>query len=116
MSREIKSRLAMAKASFNRKQTLFTSILDLNLRMKLVQCYMWSTAFYGAETWTLQKVNQIYLESSEMWCWRKMEISWTNYVRNEEVLHRSRRTGISYIQYKEGRLIGLVTSCVGTVF
>jgi hypothetical protein len=26
----------------------------------------------------------------------------------------SRRAGISYMQYKEGRLTGLVTSCVGT--
>jgi hypothetical protein len=28
-----------------------------------------------------------YLESFEMWCWRRMEkISWTDHVRNEEVL------------------------------
>ena len=27
------------------------------------------------------------LESFEMWCWRRMEkISWTDHVRNEEVL------------------------------
>jgi hypothetical protein len=42
---------------------------------------------YGAETWTLRKVDQKYLESFEMWCWRRMEISWTEHVRNEEVLH-----------------------------
>ena len=30
-----------------------------------------------------------YLESFEMWCWRRMEkISWTDHVRNEEVLLR----------------------------
>jgi hypothetical protein len=29
-----------------------------------------------------------YLESFEMWCWRRMgKISWTDHVRNEEVLH-----------------------------
>jgi len=29
------------------------------------------------------------LESFELWCWRRMEkISWTDHVRNEEVLHR----------------------------
>jgi hypothetical protein len=44
---------------------------------------------YGAETWTLLKVEQKYLESFEMWCWRRMEkISWIDRVRNEEVLHR----------------------------
>ena len=46
-------------------------------------------AFYGAETWTLRAADQKYLESFEMWCWRRMErISWTNHVRNEEVLLR----------------------------
>jgi len=38
----------MAKAAFNKK-TLFTSTLDLELRNKLVNCYIWSIALYGAE-------------------------------------------------------------------
>ena len=38
-TREIKSRIAMAKAVFNKKKNLFTSKLDLNLRKKLVKCY-----------------------------------------------------------------------------
>ena len=46
-------------------------------------------ALYGAENWTLRKVDQKYLESFEIWCWRRMEkIGWTDRVRNEEVLHR----------------------------
>jgi hypothetical protein len=73
---------------FNKKMILFTSKLDLNLRKKLVKCCIWSVALYGAETWTHRKVDQKYLESFEMWCWRRMEISWTDRVRNEEVLHR----------------------------
>jgi len=36
---ETKSRIAMAKAAFNKKKNLFTSKLDLNLRKKLVRCY-----------------------------------------------------------------------------
>jgi hypothetical protein len=47
---EIKCRIAMAKAAFNKKRTLFTSILDLELRKKLVKCYVWSIAIYCAET------------------------------------------------------------------
>ena len=79
----------MAKAAFNKKKNLFTSKLDLNLRKKLVKCYVWSMALYGAETWTLRATDQKRLESFEMWCWRRMEkISWTDHVRNEEVLLR----------------------------
>jgi hypothetical protein len=50
---EMKCRIAMAKAAFNKNSTLFTSKLDLELRKKLVKCYIWSIALYGAETWTL---------------------------------------------------------------
>jgi hypothetical protein len=40
-------------------------------------------ALYGAETWTLRAADQKYMESFEMWCWRRMEkISWTDHVRN----------------------------------
>ena len=52
----------MAKAAFNKKKALFTSKLDLNLRKKLVKCYIWSMALYGAETWTLQTADQKYLK------------------------------------------------------
>jgi len=84
---EIKSRIAMAKATFNKKKNLFTSKFDLNLRKRLVRCYVWSIALYGAETWTLRATDQKQLESIEMWYWRRMEkISWTDHVRNEEVL------------------------------
>jgi len=73
----------MAKAAFSKKKTLFTSKLDLNLRKKLIKCYIWIMAFYGAETRTLRAADQKYLESFEMWCWRTMEkISWTDHVRN----------------------------------
>jgi hypothetical protein len=86
---EIKSRISMTKAAFNKNRALFTSKMDLELRKKLVKCYIWSIALYGAETWTLWAVDQKHLGSFEMWCWRRMEkISWTDHVRNEEVLLR----------------------------
>jgi hypothetical protein len=52
----------MAKAAFNKKRDFFTSTLDLELRKKLVKCYIWSIALYGAETWTLRAVDQKHLE------------------------------------------------------
>jgi hypothetical protein len=35
---EIKSRIVMAKAAFNKKRAVFTSILDLGLRKNLMKC------------------------------------------------------------------------------
>jgi len=84
---EIKSKIVMAKAAFNKKRALFTDTLDLKLRKKLVKCYIWSIALYGAETWMLQAVDLKHLGSFEMWCWTRMEkISWTDHVRNEVLL------------------------------
>jgi hypothetical protein len=84
---EIKCRIAMAKAAFKKKKAVFTSTLGLKLRKKLVKCYIWSIALYGAETWTLRSIDQKRLESFKMWCWRRMEkISWTDHVRNKEIL------------------------------
>jgi hypothetical protein len=44
---------------------------------------------YGAETWALRKVDQKCFESPETWCWRRVEkISWTDLVKNKDLLHR----------------------------
>jgi hypothetical protein len=99
----------MAKTAFNKKKNLFTSKLELNLRNKLVKGYIWSIALYGAETWTLRKVDQKYLESFEMWCRRRMEkISWTDRVRNEEVLHsvKEERNILHKIKRRKANWIG----------
>jgi hypothetical protein len=44
-TREIKARMAMAKAAFNNKKILFTITLHVNLRKKLVKCFMWNVTF-----------------------------------------------------------------------
>ena len=41
-----------------------------------MKCYIWSTA------------DQKYVESFEMWWWRRMKFSWTDNVKNAEVLLR----------------------------
>jgi hypothetical protein len=53
----------MEKAAFSKAKALFVSILDLDLRQKLVQCYIWFVAFCGAETWTHRGAGQKYLGS-----------------------------------------------------
>jgi hypothetical protein len=52
-----------------------------------VKVYVWSIELCGAERWILCRLDQVCLEIFLMWCWRMIEIGWTNYMRNEEVLH-----------------------------
>jgi hypothetical protein len=71
--------------------------------------YIWSIALYGTETWTLRAVDQKHLESFEMWPWRRMEkISWTDHVRNEEVLLRvmEQRNILQEINKRKANWIG----------
>jgi hypothetical protein len=76
----------VAKIAFMKKKALFTSKMDLNFRKN---CYFWSRDLCGAGSWILRKGDKEYLVSFEMWCNRRMEkISWTDHVRNEEVLQR----------------------------
>jgi hypothetical protein len=113
-TREINPMTATAKAAVN-KETLFTSKLDLNLRKKLVKCYIWSIALCGAETRTLRNVDRKHMESFEMWYFRMTEkIIWTDRVKNEEVLHRVKEEINILHTIKEERLTGLVTYCSGT--
>jgi hypothetical protein len=114
---EIQSRIAIAKAAFSRKNTLFTNKLDLNLWKKLVKCYIWSIALYDNDARMLQKVDHKCLEKFKVWCCRRIKkISWTNHVRNEDVLHRlkEKRNILHTIKRRKATSIG--HSCIEAVF
>jgi hypothetical protein len=72
-----------------KKNTLFTSKLNLYFGKKLVNCYIWSIASCGAETWILQQLDQKCLESFEMWYWRRMEK--TGFKEERNALHNIKR-------------------------
>ena len=85
---EVKRRCGYAKNAFERMKKVFTDkTLSLQLRQRLVKCYIYSILLYGAETatYTVKAIN--YLEACEMWLHRRMlRISWTQKLRNSEVL------------------------------
>jgi hypothetical protein len=106
----------MTKAALNKNRALYIITLDVKLTKKLIKCYVWGIALYGAETWTLQAVDQKQLESCEMWCWRMEQLSWTDHVKNEELLLRIKEQRNILHEMISGRLNGLVTFCVETAF
>jgi hypothetical protein len=76
---------------YSTRRRLFHQQNGFNLRKKLVKCYIWSITLYGAQNWTHRKADHKYLERFDRLCWRRMEtISWTDLVRNEEVLQRAK--------------------------
>jgi hypothetical protein len=106
---ETNSRIVMKMQYSQQEEDTFCQQIGLNLRKKLMKCHIWSTALYGAVNWTLRKVDQKHLESSEMWCWRRIDkIGWTDRVRNEDVLRRvsEERNILHTIQRRKNNWIG----------
>ena len=59
-----------------------------------MNCYIWNVTLYGAEMWTLRKVDQKYMESVEVSSRRRLEkISYIDRVKNEGVLHGTKAEG-----------------------
>jgi hypothetical protein len=92
-------RISMRRYSFfctAIRTPLFIRKLDSNLRKIQYKLLHWSTASYGAETWTLRKIHQKRLESFEMWSQRSENINCIDRVRNAEVLNRVNGRNILY--------------------
>ena len=83
----------------------------------LVKCYLWGIGVYGAEIWTLRRVDQKCLGSFKMWFWRRLEkTNWTDCVRNEEVLlwvKEKRNILLHRVKGKNGNWI--VISCISAI-
>ena len=57
----------------NRKISLSTSKINIELRKTLVRSYICSIALNGSEFWTLTKLERNYLQSFKMCCCRRVE-------------------------------------------
>ena len=54
-----------------------------------MKSHVWSIALYGAETWALRNVHQVYVGGFEIRSWRRVEkITWTDRVRKGEIVRR----------------------------
>lgn len=84
---EIKIRIGTARTCFTSMSSLLTSRhISFQLRLRLVQCYVYSVLLYGSETWTLTKSLEKKIEAFEMWIFRRLgKISWTEKKTNQEV-------------------------------
>lgn len=87
---EIKCRIERARAAFIQMKKIFTSPdLTLQLKIRILRCYVFSTLLYGAESWTLTKDTESRLEAFELWTYRHiLKVTWIDHVTNEEILRR----------------------------
>ena len=87
---EIKRRIEIARNTFLAMKGLFTNRkVKFALRLRLVNCYVWSVLLYGAETWTINKAMENRITSFEMWILQKNDenILETNENQQRDIAH-----------------------------
>ena len=70
---EIKNGIEIARSTFIKLRDVLTSgKLHLEIRKRLVRCYVLSTFLYASESWTLNKQMEDKINAFEMWIFRWM--------------------------------------------
>ena len=63
--------------------------MEKELSKRLMKCFVWSVALYGAETWTLRQNEKKRLKAFEMLIWIRMErVKGPDKIKNAVVLER----------------------------
>ena len=76
------------------KDVLTSRKLHLEIRKRLVRCYVLSTFLYASEAWTLNKQMEDKINAFEMWIFRRMfRILHLNRKTNAEVLEQVQISG-----------------------
>ncbi|CAK1588781.1 unnamed protein product [Parnassius mnemosyne] len=93
-SLEIRCRIEQARnAFFKVKSLLCNKKLNIQIRVRLARCYVFSILLYGVEAWILTESSCQKIEASELWVYRRMlRISWRDKIKNITVLRRIKKT------------------------
>ena len=79
----------MAKAAFWQNKELMRRNIRFKIKMKILNCFLFSILNYGCESWTWNKEMRKKVNAFEMWCYRRiLKIRWKDRVRNVEILRR----------------------------
>ena len=86
---EIKSRIEQARGTFIGMRDLFVNRgLTLQLRMRLLRCYVFPVLTYGCESWTFNPEMERRIDAFEMYLYRRiLRISWMERRTNIDVLN-----------------------------
>ena len=117
---EIKKRIAIAKASFQKMSTILKNRNILfSTKLKVLKTYVWSLLLYGCETWTITAGTKKNLEAAEMWFYRRMlTISWKGKRTNESILEETNqeRSLIKTIRKRQLKFLGHICRHKGLEF
>lgn len=100
---EIKSRMEQDRRTFLKMKKFFIrSDTSLQLRIRMVRCYVFSVFLYGCKCWTLDYSMEKRIDVFEIYIYRRMlRISWVQRITNIEILNRVQKQKELMITIKE---------------
>ena len=117
---EIKKRIAIAKASFQKMNTILKNRnISFSTKLRVLKTYVWSILLYGCETWTITAETKKNLEAAEMWFYRRMvRISWKEKRTNVSILEETNqeRSLINTIRKRQLKFLGHICRRKGLEF
>ena len=87
-SHEIKRRLLLGrKVMTNLDSTLKSRDVTLPTKVCLVKAVVFPVVMYGCQSWTIKKAKRRRIDSSELWCWKRLlRVLWTARGSNQSIL------------------------------
>ena len=67
---DVKRRTGMGKTTFWKCKQLFRRDININLKKRMLDCYVKSVMSYGCEAWTYSKTIQNRIDAFQLWCYR----------------------------------------------
>ena len=103
--KEIQKRIGIAKSKFQQFSKILKSNIQLKLKERILNCYVYSALQYACETWTWNKALEKKVNAFEMWCYRAInKIKWTDKISNEKLLKKLNRSPTLRINLKKRKL------------
>ena len=87
-SHEIKRRLLLGRKVMSNLDSIFKSRdITLPAKVDLVEAMVFPVVMYGCESWTVKKAERQRIDTSELWCWRRLfRVLWTARRSNQSIL------------------------------
>ena len=83
---EVKQRIGKTKTAFWKCKDFLRRDITIELKKRLLNCYVKSVVAYGSEAWTYTKEIKNRLNALQLWCYRRMlRIKYTDHVTNRRV-------------------------------
>ena len=71
--KEIRRRLAMGRSAMRGLTKIWKDrIITLRIKIRLVKSLVFHIVLYGAESWTMRKLERKMIDAFELWCWRRL--------------------------------------------